>query len=610
LYQLTAKTGALKGSSWPIGKEPLIVGRESACDVSILDPLVSRRHCEIAASNGSVRVRDLGSSNATFVNGEAVREGLAKLGDEIAVGSTIFIIGKIQVSGLTATEPEAPSLPDSPPTRHLTIGEPYFLNKDADSLFKHGKPRSAQDLAFIYQIGRTLGQASSLNGLMHALAERLHEHFEPKGMVLMRFVGEELLPFSTPFTTPPGGSSVERYARQAVEQAKGLLLPERLRSGDDTELRTTMIAPVVFGQEPIGAIIVQAETPARLFDETDLEFLIAIAHTMAPIYKAVEKLQILERENERLVSGMPHASVIIGESSAIAQVRTLARQCARADLSVLLLGETGTGKELVARMIHDLSERADRPLTIVNCAAIPDELFESEVFGYERGAFTGATARKIGLFEESDRGTLFLDEIGDLSLANQARILRVLESGTFRRLGGQSDLKVDVRIVSATNRDLAGASEAGSFRRDLYHRLNTFEIRIPPLRERRADIPPLAKHFLNAARQRFRSSVEDFTPEALRALQDRAWSGNVRELRNVIERAVVIARGELITPEEIAPQQAEGAATPFPTLEELEKGHILRALEQSGNNIKLAAQLLGIGRSTLYRKLEEYGINV
>ena len=627
LFHLTAKTGPLKGSTWPIGQKPLVVGRESACDVSILDPLVSRRHCEISSTNGSVRVRDLGSSNATFVNGESVKEVSAKTGDEVAVGNTIFIITKMQgaevsnvapvratqhspVASAPVVEEEPLSESPLPATNAMTIGEPFYLNKDADSIFKQGKPRGARDLAFLYQLTRSLSQAESVPALLTLLVGQLVEHFQPRGLSVLLWEGETLTPFATPEVRAPGGGVVERMAGKAVEANKGMLLPERLRVEEDLDLRTTMLAPLVFGKEKIGVLALQSETPARLYDETDLEFLIAVAHATAPILKAVEKLQQLKRENERLVSGMQHATAILGESAGIVKVRQLARQCARSGLSVLVLGETGTGKELVARMIHDLSDRADRPLTVVNCAAIPDELFESEVFGYERGAFTGATARKIGLFEESDRGTLFLDEIGDLSLANQARILRVLESGTFRRLGGQNDLKVDVRVVSATNRDLAAASESNQFRRDLYHRLNAFEISIPPLRDRRQDVPLLAEHFLDLARTRYPSPAERFSPEALRALQERPWKGNCRELRNVVERAVLVARGPVIQPEDLGPQAAEGSAVPFPTLEELEKGHILRALEQSGNNMKLAAQLLGIGRSTMYRKLEDLNISL
>lgn len=624
MFLLTAKTGPLKGSSWAIAEHPLSVGRESACDVSILDPLVSRRHCEIFARNGAIVVKDLGSSNATFLNGESIKEVAAKTGDEVSVGNTIFIITKTQGAVSTpAPSPErrptqasplpAPSpMSESPlpATNAMTLGEPFYLNKDADSLLKHGKPRGVQDLAFLYRLTRAISQAESVTALLQILAALLVEHFQPRGLSVLAAHGDDLKPVPTPDIRPPSGGVVNRMAAKSLSLSKGMLLPERLRTGEDLDLRTTMIAPLEFGQEKIGVLALQSETPARLYDEGDLEFLIAVAHAAAPVLKAVEKLRKLQKENERLVSGMPHATAIIGESAAIMKVRALARQCAQSDLSVLILGETGTGKELVARMIHDLSERSDRPLTTVNCAAIPDELFESEVFGYERGAFTGATARKIGLFEESDRGTLFLDEIGDLSLANQARILRVLESGTFRRLGGQNDIKVDVRVISATNRDLAAASDANTFRRDLYHRLNAFELRIPPLRERRQDVPLLAEHFLEAARTRFPSPAEGFSPEALRALQERPWKGNVREFRNVIERAVLVARDTLIQPEDLGPQAAEGAAVPFPTLEELEKGHILHALEQSNNNIKLAAQMLGIGRSTLYRKLEDYHITI
>lgn len=554
MFHLTAKTGPLKGSSWAIGDRTLVIGRESACDVSILDPLVSRRHCEVGAVNGSVHVKDLGSSNATFVNGESIKEVSAKTGDEVAVGNTIFIITKMQ--GDAPTPPSTPRktvpspLPQSlmsdsplPPTNAMTLGEPFYLNKDADSLFKHGKPRSARDLAVLYRLGRTLSQTETVPALLGHLAQQLIEYFQPQGMSVLLCTGEDnkLTPFPTPEIKPPSGEVVDRMAPKANSASKGMLLPERLRTDDDLDLRTTMLAPLVFGQERIGLLALQSETPAHLYDESDLEFLLAIAHTSAPILKAVEKLQQLRKENARLVSGMAHAGAIIGDSAAVNKVRMLARQCAPSNLSVLLLGETGTGKELVARMIHDLSDRADRPLTTVNCAAIPDELFESEVFGYERGAFTGATARKIGLFEQSDRGTLFLDEIGELPASLQTALLGALERGSFRRVGGSANIDVDVRVVAATNRDLRVEVNSGNFRQDLYYRIAVVLCRIPPLRERVEDIPILVEHFLREAG--FNGDVSEIIPrKAMEGLRAHRWPGNVRELRNFVDAA--LAMGE------------------------------------------------------------------
>lgn len=609
MYYLTAKNGNFKGTAWPLSEEPLFVGRDIGCHVVLKDPLVSRRHFEVRMVEGRARLHDLGSSNATFVNGLAVKEAHLKAGDEIAIGGAIFLVAEADAE----TRPPDTYSGAELPTRALNIGEPLYLNKDCDSLFTHGKPRSAGDLVALFHLGRELSQARSRDTLIHNLLDRIEAHFEPAWAAVV-LCDEGTRRFQVWPKAASGrvaeGAPLLPHVRNAIHGAQGILLPERGGDGHATEIRTTIIAPIVFGEERLGALVLQAETPRRMYDETDLEFLIAVSHSAAPNLKAVEKMEALERENRRLVAGTPGPGAIVGDSRAIAEVRDLARTCARTELSVLILGETGTGKELVARLVHALSDRVEKPLTVVNCAAIPDELFESEVFGYEKGAFTGAEGRKTGLFEESDGGTLFLDEVGDLSLHNQARLLRAIETGTFRRLGGTTDVRANVRIIAATNKDLAAAAEAGRFRRDLYHRLNQFEIHVPPLRERRSDIPAIARHLLDVARRRTPTPATDFAPETLKALQDRRWEGNVRELRNVIERAALVARGPLIEPGDLVPDAYARLRQdePFLTLEELEKRHIMLAVSRCKGNIKVAAEMLGIGRSTLYRKLAEYGI--
>ncbi len=609
MFYLTAKNGFFKGSAWALGAVPLIVGRDVNCDVVLSDPLISRRHFEVVHDDTSARVRDLGSSNATFVNGVAIEQETLKAGDEIAVGGSIFLVTEIHQEMHTVPEADDVSMP----TRALNVGEPLYLNKDCDSLFTHGKPRSASDLVTLFHVGRELSQARSRSDLIDALLDRLEAHFEPAWAAVIlcdpMTRGLETWPRSAAPRVAEG-SPLLPLVRGAIAEAKGVLLPERGGSENAQEIRTTIVAPMVYGEDRLGVLVLQGETPKCMYDETDLEFLIAVAHSAAPNLKAAEQIEQLERENRRLVAGTPGPGAIVGDSKAMVRLRETARQCARSDLSVLILGETGTGKELVARLVHTLSDRADKPLTVVNCAAIPDELFESEVFGYEKGAFTGADGRKIGLFEESDKGTLFLDEVGDLSVHNQARLLRAIEAGTFRRLGGTTDLRADVRIISATNRDLAEASERGAFRRDLYHRLNQFEIQVPPLHARRSDIAAIANHLLDQARRRMPTEVQSFSPEALKALQERRWQGNVRELRNVIERAAVVAQGEQIEVEHLTPSanNAPPKDAPFLPLDEMEKRHIQAAVTASNGNIKAAAELLGIGRSTLYRKLAEYDI--
>ncbi len=614
MYQLTAKTGGSKGAAWVVSERPLIIGRDITCDITISDPIVSRHHCQVIRSGETVTVTDLGSSNSTFVNAQPVKEQQLKVGDEVAIGNAVFILTVVKTpstgDGHTGDSPAA--------THSLRIGEPTFVDEDDEGLFAQGKPRTAEDLAMLFHVARALSQAATMAGVITTLLQRLEELFDPEAYWIALSHGqEEPLEVYPPeeSATITANAALHDIVRRAIQGPKGILYPERWSHEGQMGVRTTLVAPIALARESIGAVILQVDTPKRIYDEADLELLLAVANTSAPYLSAVERLEQLEIENERLVAGTPNAGPIIGETPAIGRVRSLARNCARSDLNVIILGETGTGKELVARMIHDLSGRKEKPLVIVNCAAIPDDLFESEVFGHERGAFTGAHASKVGLFEESDGGTLFLDEVGDTSLHNQARLLRAIETGTFRRVGGTADIQVHVRVVSATNKDLVEAVSAGSFRRDLYHRLNAFEIHIPPLRDRRKDIPLLAGHFLAMAQQRLLSAdetakrVEGFKPNALEALQERPWPGNVRELCNVVERALVVARHGQIRRSDLVPGGPEaGPETRFPTMSEMECQHITEAVQRCSGNITAAAELLKIGRSTLYRKVTEYGI--
>lgn len=301
---------------------------------------------------------------------------------------------------------------------------------------------------------------------------------------------------------------------------------------------------------------------------------------------------------------------IIGESKAIRDVLSTVARVAKTDSTVLIRGDSGTGKELVARAIHTLSDRASRNFISLSCAAIPETLLESELFGYEKGAFTGATRRKEGRFELADEGTLFLDEIGDLSLETQVKLLRVIETQEFERLGGKETIKVSVRIISATNQDLERKIKEKSFREDLYYRLNVVSILIPPLRERKEDILPLVEHFIQKYNQKTGKKIQGITTEAKDILLSYPWPGNIRELENVIERAIVLSRGEAIDKTDLAYlsiQKAEQYPSDF-SLKELEKSQILKVLEKTGGNLTQAAELLGIHRNTLRLKMKEYGI--
>lgn len=611
MYQITAKTGSAKGTSWVVTPSALVFGRDIVCDIKVSDPLVSRRHCEVTLDGDSVMLKDLGSSNATFVNGDPVAHAVLRAGDEVAVGSAIFLVTRVREMGVNTPLP-----PNSPAaTCSLVIGEPLYMNRDRVALVAQGRPRTAEDLADLFALGRALSEASTMSGLITALIQRVTERFEPRAVCIASNhpgdVGFALYPRESESAFGPK-YSVRGTIKQILEQQHGVLIPESCRIEGGAGIRTTAAAPMILGKDAIGALVVQTESPHRIYDEVDLEFLLAQAQVAAPYFRALERVELLERENTLLVSGAAEGAAIIGESPAINRVRTLARDCARSDLNAVILGETGTGKELVVKLIHRLSARSEAPLTVVNCAAIPAELLESELFGYERGAFTGAQNQKTGVFEEADGGTLFLDELCDLSLPNQARLLRAIETGVFRRLGGKADIKVNVRVVAATNRDIKEEVERGLFRRDLYHRLNMFEIVIPPLRERRGDIPLLAEHFHRGARERHGYRTAGFSPEALQYLDTLPWNGNVRELKNAVERAMVVAPYDAIRPEDLErdgiPRATQESAEPFLNLVELEKRQIREALRRCDGNIKAAAELLDIGRSTLYRKVSEYNI--
>jgi two-component system, NtrC family, response regulator HydG len=334
--------------------------------------------------------------------------------------------------------------------------------------------------------------------------------------------------------------------------------------------------------------------------------------------KALEKAQLLA-ENRRLreqvaAQGDKQGPFgrIVGRSDALRSVLEVAQQVAPSEATVLITGESGTGKELLARAVHELSSRAKGPLIRVNCAAIPETLFESELFGYEKGAFTGAANRKPGRFELADGGTIFLDEVAEMSSASQVKLLRVLQEGEFERVGGTKTVSVDVRLIAATNKDLEREVAERKFREDLFYRLNVIPIRLPSLRERRADIPLLAAHFVRAYADKNRKELRGITDEALDALSSHRWPGNVRELENTIERAVVLCRGDRIDVSDLPPQlqpDGTGAARKLvfsigTPLREIEQVAIEETLKYTGGDKKLAARLLGIAARTIYRKLE------
>ncbi len=330
----------------------------------------------------------------------------------------------------------------------------------------------------------------------------------------------------------------------------------------------------------------------------------------------------LQDEKRDMVKRMLKRYEIIGSSSTVKRLKDQISLVAPTDSWVLITGENGTGKELIARNIHLMSNRRDKPFIEVNCAAIPDELIESELFGYEKGAFTGATSRKSGRFDLADGGTIFLDEIGDMSLKTQAKILRILQEQSFVRVGGTESVEVNVRVIAATNKDLKKEMEEGNFRKDLYYRLNVIPFHIPPLRERREDIPVFIEYFLKVYTTEIGKKPKSISKEAIECLISYHWPGNVRELKNLIERLVIMTPGDIIGVNDLPDytREEEKMVSAFERIvensslkkarEEFEKGFILSKLEENNGNISKTAESIGIERSSLYRKIKAYGIEI
>ena len=395
------------------------------------------------------------------------------------------------------------------------------------------------------------------------------------------------------------------YARDTTSGGEGLELLERLRTLDPA---LPVVVMTAWGSVDGAVAAVRRGARDYVQKPWDNDRLLQTLRTQIELGRALRHGERLAQENRLLRhEGMPG---MIAESPAMRRVLELMERVAASEANVLVTGEHGTGKELVARRLHARSARAGRPLVTVNAGGLSEGVFESELFGHVKGAFTGASADRAGRFELADGGTLFLDEIANVTPTQQARLLRVLQTGEFERVGSSRTRRVQVRLISATNADLRAECAAGRFREDLLFRINTVEIPLPPLRERREDVPALARFFLERHAQRYRKRLEGFDDDALRALLAHPWPGNVRELDHAIERAVLLARGDRLLAADLALRAAEGASPDLEelTLDEAERLLIQRALRRFGGNVSDAARALGLSRSALYRRLERHGL--
>jgi DNA-binding NtrC family response regulator len=400
------------------------------------------------------------------------------------------------------------------------------------------------------------------------------------------------------------------YTRDTTSGQEGLDLLARLRELDPT---LPVVVMTAWGSVELAVEAMQRGARDFVQKPWDNARLLTILRTHTELASALRKGERLEAENKMLREdgGGGERPLLIAESEAMQPVLDLLRHVGPSDANVLITGENGTGKEVVARTLHALSPRASKPMVAVNAGALAEGTFESELFGHVKGAYTDAKSDRVGRFELADGGTLFLDEIANVPVNLQPKLLRVLETGEFERVGSSQTRRVDVRVLSATNANLKDESVRGGFRQDLFFRLNTVEIHLPPLRERPEDIAALAEHFLRRHAQRYRKPLRGFDPTALEAMRAYSWPGNVRELDHVVQRAVLLARSDEVKPADLGLQTASGGGErrlEEMSLEVVERLRIQKALRRCGGNVSQAAEALGLSRSALYRRMQKYEI--
>jgi len=616
--RLLAISGQLKGQMFDLGPDGLAIGRDGANGIFIDDKSVSREHCVIRREGSRVKVQDLGSLNGTLVNGEKVVESALDHGDKIFIGNTDFIF-------LTSDEDLASLLSDV----RLIEGEfdatgSVEISREDTAYFRQERVPTGpaeghvlQNFCALLKLSATL-QSSQRLTVMQEQALRLIMEAVPAesgAIVLTGSRPDQILSLYGRNTESDDAVIVSRgVVAHVLEKRTALLtndaagvLPhnQTLARG---AARSLLCVPLLSGGQAFGAIYLSNRDRAPQFEEPHLELLTAMAAMLALPLDSARRVEWLESENLRLQSDIADGYRLIGKSPAMEQVFKLISRVAQKDSTVLIRGESGTGKELIAHAIHQSSPRAKAPLVAINCAALKGDLLESELFGHEKGAFTSAVAQKKGKFEIADGGTVFLDEIAELAPELQVKLLRVLQEREFERVGGLRPIKVDVRVIAATNQDLEDAMQRGLFRHELYYRLNVVSILSPPLRERPEDLALLANYFAARDAKRYNSRIRGISAEAEECLLHYEWPGNVRELQNVIERAVVLSDSELILPEDL-PEAVVIARRPSQArpmhfhdgVREAKRRLIQNALDKAGNNHVEAAKLLGLNRTYLYR---------
>lgn len=628
--RLLVIAGPSKDSTIPLPDGEATLGRDPTNAVAVADASVSRKHCMLRQEeDGRFQIKDLDSRNGTLVNGLAVKEQWLRHGDEIATGDSVFLfLLEDDDQALPASRVEFDDSHPAAETKVIHPKEVIYLQPD----------RLLRELPASSQVARNLNALLKISRVVHAIrgleelqAQLLDLIFEvvPAGrgaILLAEGAGQE---FNCLYarTRQAGQPQLVRISRTIARQVMkenvailGMDVPSsgKLREVESlaaSEVRSLLCVPLTVFQRGIGCIYLDSTNATNRFHEDHLQLLAAIAGISAVALDNARRLQWLEQENQRLTTEVRQEQSLVGEGARMKEIFQFLARVAPTESTVLLEGESGTGKELAARALHRNSHRGNRPFVAINCAAIPETLLESDLFGHERGAFTGAAVQKKGRLEVADGGVVFLDEIGELAPALQVKLLRVLQEREFERVGGTQTIKVDIRLIAATNRDLNEAVRTGEFRQDLYYRLAVVKLTMPPLREHREDIPMLTRHFVQKYAKRSKVKPKPVSREAMAALVNYEWPGNVRELENAIERALVMGSSDAVLLEDLPESllEQESAAEMHEgkyhaSLKELKKQLIVDAVEQTGGNYVEAAGILGVHPNYLHRLIRNLGL--
>lgn len=605
---ITMVSGTRAGTNFRLKTDsPNRLGRGIDCDVVLSDPMCSRVHAEIHWVENMWRLQDAGSRNGTFVDNQRVEEARLEHGSLIRLGSSEFTFHSVdQLPTLAVTREERMT--------ESIVREAIVDSEDSGRIavaaLRHSN--NAAELGVLLELCVKLMSCDDPLEVQRTTLELIlaRTHASVAGFLWVTDEGELRPQLVTPQEEDRAITLSKSLTTLVLEQRRAVWVATQARSSSAESLKAyadALCIPVIFESRVLGAL--HMYLGHGQFRDQDFDFAISLSHIFAAALARTRQQAKLQADHQRLVQRSADSQELLGESDPIRKLKNLIQRVATAAGPVLITGESGCGKELVARAVHQASPRADRPMLAVNCSAIPENLIESHLFGHVKGAFTGATDDRRGWFEQTHAGTLFLDEIGELPWDAQGKLLRILEGHAFLPVGGTKEIKVDVRVIAATNRDLRHLVKEKKFREDLFYRLSVFELFVPPLRDRGTDVELLIDHFLTSFKTAHGRPNLNLSEGARGMLLTYSWPGNVRQLRNTLDSAVVLASGDEIRPEDLGLH--EPGLDEFESLrwEEVERKLIRKALERAGQSVPEAAKLMGIGRATLYRKIEEFGLH-